>query len=243
MTCFAFDVDGTLTPSRGRIDEEFRQFFLSFCKSNNVYLVTGSDYEKTEEQLGKEICLAVNGIFNCAGNIYTRKGVEIYRNEFTLNDRERKLLDDQMKISSFVPRTGNHIEERTGLVNFSIVGRNANQDQRKLYVLYDEETEERNLICQRLNKNFDRLEAVVGGETGIDIFLRGKDKRQILEHIEAPVIFFGDKCIPGGNDYTIALASDLYYNVKDWKETYSLLKEKYHDDVCEEANSRSGMAD
>ena len=43
---YAFDVDGTLTPSRLHIDEKFRDFFLKFMQTNDVYLVTGSDKEK-----------------------------------------------------------------------------------------------------------------------------------------------------------------------------------------------------
>ena len=33
--------------------------------------------------------------------------------------------------------TGNHFESRPGLLNFSIVGRNANREQRKKYVEFD----------------------------------------------------------------------------------------------------------
>ena len=51
---FVFDVDGTLTPSRGEIDPEFKQFFDKFCIKNNVYFVTGSDKAKTVEQLGED---------------------------------------------------------------------------------------------------------------------------------------------------------------------------------------------
>ena len=47
MSEFIFDVDGTLTPSRGTIDPEFKEFFMAFAKKNNVYLVTGSDRPKT----------------------------------------------------------------------------------------------------------------------------------------------------------------------------------------------------
>ena len=61
---FIFDVDGTLTPSRGIIDKEFEKFFLKFCYENYVYLVTGSDYDKTVEQLGKEICEKVERVYN-----------------------------------------------------------------------------------------------------------------------------------------------------------------------------------
>ena len=52
---FLFDVDGTLTPSRQKMDKEFSKFFSNFCKNNDVYLVTGSDRDKTVEQLGKTL--------------------------------------------------------------------------------------------------------------------------------------------------------------------------------------------
>ena len=43
---YIFDVDGTLTPSRQPIMPEFKDWFLDFCKHNEVYIVTGSDYPK-----------------------------------------------------------------------------------------------------------------------------------------------------------------------------------------------------
>ena len=51
MKKFIFDVDGTLTPSRQRIDEEFLSFFFRFTFDNDVYLVTGSDRAKTLDQV------------------------------------------------------------------------------------------------------------------------------------------------------------------------------------------------
>jgi len=45
-THYIFDVDGTLTPSRQKMDEDFSRFFLHFCTMNSVYLVTGSDREE-----------------------------------------------------------------------------------------------------------------------------------------------------------------------------------------------------
>ena len=63
MNKFIFDVDGTLTPSRSRIDSVFENYFLDFVKSNDVYLVTGSDYGKTVEQLGKNIVERVEAVY------------------------------------------------------------------------------------------------------------------------------------------------------------------------------------
>ena len=48
---FMFDIDGTLTPARQQMTEEFTKFFLGFCKDNVVYLVTGSDHSKVLEQV------------------------------------------------------------------------------------------------------------------------------------------------------------------------------------------------
>ena len=52
---FLFDIDGTLTPSRSKIDEQFKKFFMEWMDGKSVYLVTGSDKEKTIEQIGIQI--------------------------------------------------------------------------------------------------------------------------------------------------------------------------------------------
>ena len=57
QTSFVFDVDGTLTPSSEEMNPEFRQFFTQYLMSRHkVYIVTGAEYSKTVQQLGKEIC-------------------------------------------------------------------------------------------------------------------------------------------------------------------------------------------
>jgi phosphomannomutase len=221
---YVFDVDGTLTPSREKIDEKFEKFFLNFCRKNSVYLVTGSDYSKTVEQLGSDICYAVEGIYNCSGNLLTKRDIEIYRNDFELTNEELEALDMELRKSGFSIRTGNHIEKRIGAVNFSIVGRNANKAERQLYIEWDQATNERHIICENLNDRFSRLEFVVGGETGIDIFLRGKDKSQIAAHLR-PFTFFGDRCEVGGNDHSIYLIADKAHWVSDWKDTYLKLRD------------------
>ena len=79
MNKFIFDVDGTLTPSRGIIDKEFGEFFKKFADTNYVYLVTGSDYNKTVEQCGEDIIMSVKRVYNCSGNDVWEKGKNIYR--------------------------------------------------------------------------------------------------------------------------------------------------------------------
>ena len=103
-------------------------------------------------------------------------------------------------------RTGLHFEDRTGMCNFSVVGRGANQEQRKDYFRYDCESKEREKIAQQFNLLFPKLQADVGGETGIDIFKKGCNKGQILKNFSNPetIKFYGDRTDPAGNDYSLA---------------------------------------
>lgn len=238
---FVFDVDGTLTPSRGKIDPCFEQFFLEFCDWNKVYIVTGSDFVKAEEQLGREILKKTQGQFLCSGNIFYRRTIgarrynldvffeKVYANDFELDPLEEEYLNSELKRSGFSIRTGNHIEKRVGAVNFSIVGRNANKEEREAYIMWDINTNERQQIAERINKIFQSLECVLGGETGLDIYLKGMNKSQVRQHIEGPITFFGDKGEPGGNDYPLAILADKYYNVKSWEETEYILRMQYND--------------
>lgn len=223
---FVFDVDGTLTPSRQRIVPSFQELFLSFCSNNNVYLVTGSDYEKTLEQLGSDICNAVRGVYSCCGNALYEQGQLQYVNEFELSDKQHDYLEHLLSNSPFPLRTGNHIEMRTGSCNFSIVGRNADFIERLSYLEYDMIVCERQQLSSLINNSYPDLEATVAGETGIDIHYKGMDKSQVAKSI-TPFIFFGDKIYPGGNDYTIAQHALKYHVITYWEETFEILKKEY----------------
>ena len=155
MTCYIFDVDGTLTPSRDIIDKGFLKWFLEFVKWHPVYLVTGSDRTKTEEQIGEELFAKVNCVYNCSGNTKHKKGVCVFSTrDLKLEDKPQKFLERKLRNSDFDIKTGLHFDSRPGLLNFSIVGRNASKTERKKYVKYDTTTNERQLISDEFNKKF-----------------------------------------------------------------------------------------
>jgi phosphomannomutase len=225
---YLFDVDGTLTPSRCVIDPDFKLFFLEWIKGKKVYLVTGSDYEKSREQLGTEILEAVDLCFNNAGNLHTRKGKEIYRLNWQPSPQLIAKLNQFLEESNYPLRTGNHIEYRIGMVNFSIVGRDCSYEERLEYFDYDTLNNERTEICQKIMEEFPDLEASIGGQISVDIYPKGRNKGQILSFFDGPIIFFGDMTEPGGNDYEIASKlqdpPNFVVKVRDWKDTYEYLK-------------------
>ena len=231
-TNFIFDVDGTLTPSRGIIDQEFKEYFNNFCLMNEVFLVTGSDKPKTVEQLGEDTYNLCSRVYQCSGSDVWEGDVNIYKSDWKLPEEVRTWLEEVLDNSDFNIRTGNHIEQRTGMVNFSIVGRNANAEQRAAYVT-SEVNGERNYIAQSFNTQFPKLQATVGGDTGIDIAPRGADKSQILRDFDIETIhFYGDAMAETGNDYPLAKALQkqqlgFSHEVSNWKETWEKLREYF----------------
>lgn len=224
---YLFDVDGTLTPSRGIIDSKFKKWFLNFCKNKNVILITGSDRPKTIEQLGKDVYYACKRVYNCSGNDVYEGSKQIKFNDWSLPLGAQRWLKDKLDKSTYPTRTGRHLEVRTGMVNFSVVGRNADNLQRKNYYQYDCENNERFSIAQEFEKQYPELQAKIGGETGLDIFPVGCDKGQVINDFKKSSIkFFGDRCDPQGNDYPLAklLKKNQVFHVADWQDCWEFLK-------------------
>ena len=228
---FIFDVDGTLTPSRDHINLDFAIWFGDFCLMNEVYLVTGSDKAKTVEQVGLDIYNKCERVYQCSGSDVWDAETNILKSGWILPDLARTFLISCEYESLFSLRTGNHIEQRSGMANFSVVGRNANAEQRAKYVEYDTVKNERINIASAFNIMFPDLQATVGGDTGIDIAARGADKSQILRDFKEDdtIHFYGDAMFEGGNDKPLADALQKYqlgfsHQVDDWKHTWEILK-------------------
>jgi phosphomannomutase len=213
-----------LTAIHQRIDENFRLWFLDWIDRHDAYIVTGSDYPKTLEQVGIEILNTAELVFSCCGNQVRRKGDVVHSSDWLPPEALLRALECELDGSAFATKTGNHIELRTGMVNFSVLGRNASREERRRYTRWDEATGERLEIARSLTERFEEFEFSLGGETGLDIFPKGRDKRQVMAWIQGPLIFFGDRTEPGGNDHVLACVADVVHTVTGWEQTWEILK-------------------
>lgn len=229
-----FDLDGTLTNAREYIDPQFEEFMHEFTEKYSCSICTGSDYDKVEEQLGKELTNKFDTIFACSGNHHVSKGKDIYKSQWQLNPEQEWFLLDKLKEIPYPFKRGKHLEKRTGSANLSIPGRNADLEDRAVFVQWNNRHQAREKLAKEFNELYPQLEAVLGGETGLDIFQRGKSKKQILDKFDdtSLIYFFGDRICPGGNDYDIGTATDELpygksFNVENWQQTYQILKTQF----------------
>jgi len=240
-TIYLFDVDGTLTPPKQKAVQIFRRQFFEWLEGREVYLVSGGSFVRLAEQLSPEVMDRIEGVFACMGNVYYRRKKDEERAWFHEYEHKfepsKKLLSDldlAVAESEYPTKTGRHHESRTGMVNFSIVGRDATQEQRDEYTAYDAEQHEREHIVKKLRKKHPKCDFVIGGAVSIDIFNKGRDKSQVIrEHFkdlpkDVTIHFVGDRIEFPGNDYAIAeligqRPNGHVHSVASWKDTALLL--------------------
>lgn len=212
MTVYLFDMDGTLTPPRLPMTESFAAAFLPWLKTHKAYIATGSDFAKVEEQLPAAVIEAFTGVYCAMGN-QLRRGCDIvYQKNFQLTDELRSELEHFRATSAYPgPFFENYIEERVGMVNFSVLGRRCPYEERLRYQAWDKEHGERRAIQAALVEKHPELEISVGGSISIDITPAGCGKGQIAQFVREAypmesIVFMGDRTMAGGNDYELATA-------------------------------------
>ena len=192
MINYLFDVDGTLTPSRKPMVEDFKNYFKFWVSTqqssgNKVYFVTGSDYDKTVEQVGEDLWTLVDGSYQNSGNRLFCQGRLIFESEWEMPEDLESVVLTLIRQSDWYGTAENNVEHRMGMVNISTIGRDCTDKQRAEYYEWDKESLERETIADVINSNFDDIEAVIGGEISIDIILKAKINLRYLDALKVRI--------------------------------------------------------
>lgn len=220
MTIFVFDMDGTLTPPRLPMTDTFAAEFVPWQKAHRCFIATGSDYPKVTEQLPAHVINAFTGIYCSMGNLLKAQNKIIYQNSFEPEPALLEKLEFYRQHTQYPgPLFPNYIEQRTGMVNFSVLGRNCPYSEREKYAAWDKTSHERLNIKADLSRLFPKYDIVVGGSISMDITPKGRGKEQIAHHLrqtypQDKIVFFGDRTYPGGNDYELACALRMLPNTQ-----------------------------
>ena len=160
---YIFDVDGTLTPSRRPMTEDFAKFFDKWSSKNKFYLVSGSDLDKIKEQIPIAYLDRAEGVFTCGGNKFYIGNKLEYEKTFKPPETLLTYLGELIRFSETPVQSTNHREDRGAMLNFSVVGRDCTLERRLDYFKYDTEKGERKRIAGAIKRQFPELDAVIGG--------------------------------------------------------------------------------
>ncbi|NXJ94171.1 PMM2 Phosphomannomutase, partial [Corythaixoides concolor] len=211
-----FDVDGTLTaPRQASPGAEMAAFLQELRQKVKVGVVGGSDFEKIKEQLGDDVVEKFDYVFPenglvayKDGKFLSKQNIQGHLGEDILQELINYCLSYIAKIK-LPKKRGTFIEFRNGMLNVSPIGRSCSQEERVEFYELDKKEHIREKFVADLRREFagKGLTFSIGGQISFDVFPDGWDKRYCLGIIAnegyKTIYFFGDKTMPGGNDYEI----------------------------------------
>lgn len=239
MTLYVFDVDGTLTEPTQRMPDELADVFRVWAREKRYFLTSGSTLETMRRQIPPDILSHAEGWFPCMGNEFWEHGKQVYGREVSWPGGLGTLIGQLIgrsqyrRTAKYEDLAGKLLEGRPGMLCFSVVGRGANAEQRAKYAAWDAVHGEREKIAAAIREAYPGLSVTIGGQTSIDVAPKGGDKAQILKALRwgssLPVVFYGDRTEPGGNDFPLAEAlraegGNTVVSVSDWRGTMEHLK-------------------
>uniref|UniRef100_A0A1A8SH86 Phosphomannomutase n=1 Tax=Nothobranchius rachovii TaxID=451742 RepID=A0A1A8SH86_9TELE len=212
-----FDVDGTLTQPREKIDPKLDEFFQTLRRKVKIGIVGGSDYPKIAEQLGEgddvihkfDYVFAENGTVQYKdGKLLTKHAIQNHLGEELLQELINFCLN-YMGLIKLPKKRGTFIEFRNGMINVSPIGRSCTLEERIEFSEVDKREKIREKFVAALKEEFagKGLRFTRGGLISFDVFPEGWDKRLCLDLLENEgldaIYFFGNETSDGGNDYEI----------------------------------------
>ncbi|KAJ1173935.1 hypothetical protein NDU88_005759 [Pleurodeles waltl] len=216
-TLCLFDVDGTLTAARQKIDAEVDEFLKQLRQRVEIGVVGGSDYSKIAEQLGEgdqvvrkfDYVFAENGTVQYKnGELLSRQAIQDHLGEELLQELINFCLN-YIALLRLPKKRGTFIEFRNGMLNISPIGRSCTPEERVEFSELDKKERIREKFVAALQREFagKGLKFTRGGMISFDVFPEGWDKRYCLGILDDEsydtIHFFGNETSPGGNDYEI----------------------------------------
>lgn len=227
-----FDLDGTIVEPGKKISNKMKTMLQQIKRAGNeLGIVGGGQFNKIMEQLDqtsmfehndqyKDKIMLFKHIFAECGSVYYK----LINNEYVLMHQHdirqhkyyceiNKLMRTSLKYiatETTYPLSGNQLDLRKGLVYISMVGMQATNEERQIFIEHDQQFQHKKTLLKLLlneaqNMNvIDKLDIKLGGHVGIAIYPKEWNKTQVLDIFpNSKISYFGDQYAENGNDYEI----------------------------------------
>lgn len=239
----AFDLDGTLAPSKSPLPDRMGDALNSLLDKYHVCVLSGGKFEQFEKQLLSNLRaddekLKKLHIMPVSGTRYYKfqggKWHKIYAEDLTEEEKEKiiaalnKGFDDlgyrQKKVY------GGCIEDRGSQVTFSVLGQDIvdvlGMEGVRMKEEWDPDDTKKQKLRDYIAELIPEFEVRAGGVTSIDVTKPGIDKaygiKKLMEMLKLDkkdIFFIGDRIYEGGNDYPVKAFGIDSMQISDWHET------------------------
>ncbi len=239
----AFDLDGTLAPSKSHFHDRMVNMFDRLLEQYEVCVISGGKYELFQRQFLTQItkdpdCLERLHLMPTSGTRYYRfeKGewVQKYAENIDPADKAKiiKALEDGLEASGFKSDKiyGDIIEDRDSQITLSILGQEIvaelGDEGVRIKEEWDPDAKKKHIIRDIVAPKIPNYEVRAAGATSIDVTKPGIDKAYGMQKLmdatgftKEDILFMGDRIEPGGNDYAVEEFGIDCIKVRNWHDT------------------------
>jgi HAD superfamily hydrolase (TIGR01484 family) len=250
----AFDLDGTLAPSKSLLDPTMADLLNQLLEHFEVLIISGGKYELFQRQVLTQITQDPGLLKKL--HLMPTSGTRYYTYDEALNDWHLNYAEDfspeqKQKIiaaltegfekSGFKPEKayGEFIEDRDSQITLSVMGQEIvaqlGEEGLKLKEEWDKDNAKKLAICKIVQPLIPEFEVRAAGVTSIDVTLPGVDKaygmKKLMEATgiaKEDILFFGDKVVEGGNDLPVYEMGVDTIAIHNWQNTAQVLNGILH---------------
>ncbi len=237
-----FDMDWTLTLSRGDMQPSMIPLFKELLKKYKVWVISGWDYVQFQSQILKflwndeELLKNLYICPTCSTKMYLYVDWEWkkqYSLDFTENEKKHiiSVLENAIDELWLKPEKTywELIEDRWTQITYAVLGQ---ETPREIKSAYDPDFEKRKKIREYIKDDLKWFEVLVAGATSIDITREWVDKAYGIQKLmeltwlnKNEIIFVWDAVFPWGNDYPpldkLWIITKKVFDLKDTEEFIS----------------------
>ncbi len=241
----AFDLDGTLAPSKSTLPKRMAELLNQLLEHFEVCIISGGKYELFQRQVLTQITdkpefLKKLHLMPTSGTRYYsfdpehKDWKEEYAENLTPEQKKKiiKALEEGLVASGHKAEKtyGKTIEDRESQITLSILGQEIvaelGEEGVRIKEAWDPDSSKKHHIRKIVAPKIPEFEVRAAGSTSIDVTRPGIDKAYGMEKLlvmhnwqNEDVLFFGDRIVEGGNDYAVYKMGIDCISVRSWEDT------------------------
>ena len=244
----AFDLDGTLAPSKSSLPERMSEILDQLLDHFEICIMSGGQINQFHVQLldglktSDEKLKKLHLMPTCGTRYYKYEdgqwGLQ-YAEDFTPEEKRKIIaaLNEGMDALGLrEPKVyGEIIEDRESQITFSAYGQDIvaalGDEGVRMKAEWDPDSSKKTALREYVMKLIPEFAVHLGGGTSIDVTRPGIDKAYGIQKLmdtlnlkKEDILFFGDRLQPGGNDYPVLEFGVDSLEVSGWEHTVHRLE-------------------
>lgn len=241
----AFDLDGTLAPSKSPLPDRMAELLIRLLDKYQVCVISGGKYELFQKQLVGSLPASTELLKNL--HLMPTSGTRYYHFDGQgwklvyaedLNDAQKRrivtALNKGLDESGWRPKRtwGEIIEDRHSQITLSILGQEAPLKDKEAW---DPDNSKKMQLRAIIAPLIPEFEVRAAGTTSIDVTKPGIDKAYGMEKLmfytkskKEDILYIGDKLVEGGNDYPVKAMGIDCLEIAHWHETTLVIEAIIH---------------